>query len=208
MVAHGPPAPYIACSTRATRPGDVVEQDITQLLHAWHLGDRDALAQALPRIYDALRRSAVQRLRGERAQTLNPTALVHEALLRMLGNDTDFVSRAHFLGIAALHMRSILIDQARARQAAKRGGGVVHVTLGATDAGAAFDAGSVLDLLALDQALTRLADRDARAARVMEMSCFAGMEQEEIAAAVGISVPTVARDMRFARAWLNRELAA
>jgi RNA polymerase sigma factor (TIGR02999 family) len=185
-----------------------VEQDITQLLHAWHRGDRDALALAMPRIYDALRRSAVQRLRGEREQTLNPTALVHEALLRMLGNDTDFVSRAHFLGIAALHMRSILIDHARARQAAKRGGGALHVTLGATAEGAATDAGNVLDLLALDQALTRLADHDARAARVMEMSCFAGMEQDEIAAAVGVSVPTVARDMRFARAWLNRELAA
>lgn len=186
-----------------------MEQDITQLLHAWHGGDRDALGIAMPRIYDALRRSAAQRMRGEREQTLSPTALVHEALLRMLGNDTDFVSRAHFLGIAALHMRSILIDHARARQAAKRGGGALHVTLGATDAGAAFDGGSsVLDLLALDQALTRLAEQDARAARVMEMTCFAGMEQDEIAAAVGISVPTVARDMRFARAWLNRELAA
>ena len=185
-----------------------MEQDITQLLHAWHLGDRDALALAMPRIYEALRRSAVQRLRGERSQTLNPTALVHEALLRMLGNDTDFVSRAHVLGIAALHMRSILIDQARARQAAKRGGGALHAPLGPTGAGAAIDVGSVLDLLALDQALTRLADHDGRAARVMEMSCFAGMEQDEIAAAVGISVPTVARDMRFARAWLNRELAA
>jgi RNA polymerase sigma factor (TIGR02999 family) len=185
-----------------------VEQDITQLLHAWHRGDRDALGIAMPRIYDALRRSAAQRMRGEREQTLSPTALVHEALLRMLGNDTDFVSRAHFLGIAALHMRSILIDHARARQAAKRGGGALHVTLGASGAGSAIAAGSVLELLALDQALTRLADHDARAARVMEMSCFAGMEQEEIAAAIGISVPTIARDMRFARAWLNRELSA
>jgi RNA polymerase sigma factor (sigma-70 family) len=82
------------------------------------------------------------------------------------------------------------------------------VTLGASGAGSAIAAGSVLELLALDQALTRLADHDARAARVMEMSCFAGMEQEEIAAAIGISVPTIARDMRFARAWLNRELSA
>lgn len=185
-----------------------MEQDITQLLHAWHRGDRDALALAMPRIYDALRRSAAQRLRGERGQTLDPTALVHEALLRMLGNDTDFASRAHFLGVAALHMRSILIDHARSRQAAKRGGGAVHVTLGAAGEDAAYGGGNVFDLLALDQALTRLADHDARAARVMEMSCFAGMEQEEIAAAVGVSVPTVARDMRFARAWLNRELAA
>ncbi len=183
-----------------------MEQDITQLLHAWHRGDRDALAAAMPRIYDALRRSAAQRLRGEREQTLDPTALVHEALLRMLGNETDFASRAHFLGIAALHMRSILIDHARARMAAKRGGGVMHVTLGAE--ADAHDQRSVFDLLALDQALTRLAAHDERAARVMEMSCFAGMEQGEIATVVGISVPTVARDMRFARAWLNRELAA
>jgi len=185
-----------------------VEQDITQLLHAWHMGDRAALAIAMPRIYDALRRSAAHRLRGEREQTLNPTALVHEALLRMLGNDTDFASRAHFLGIAALHMRSILVDHARARQAAKRGGGALHVTLGATDAAPIGDAGNMLDLLALDQALTRFADHDARAARVVEMSCFSGMDQQEIAAVMGVSVPTVARDMRFARAWLSRELLA
>jgi RNA polymerase sigma factor (TIGR02999 family) len=184
-----------------------MEQDITQLLHAWHLGDREALSAAMPRIYEALRRTAAQRLRGEREQTLSPTALVHEALLRMLGADTDFVSRAHFLGIAALHMRSILIDQARARQAAKRGGGALHVTLGsATLENSSGD--GLFDLLALDQALNQLAGADARAARVMEMSCFAGMEQDEIAAAIGISVPTVARDMRFARAWLTRELAA
>jgi RNA polymerase sigma factor (TIGR02999 family) len=183
-----------------------MEQDITQLLHAWQRGDRGALGAAMPGLYAALRRSAVRRLRGERGLTLNPTALVHEALLRILGSQGDFASRAHFLGVAALHMRSILVDQARARGAAKRGNGVLHVTLGAGEEAAARD--GIVDLLALDQALRHLAEADPRAARVMEMSCFAGMEQEEIAAAVGISVPTVARDMRFARAWLNRELAS
>jgi RNA polymerase sigma factor (TIGR02999 family) len=181
-----------------------MEQDITQLLREWRLGDAAALSAAMPQIYEALRRLALRRLRGERAQTLNPTALVHEALLRILGSAADFVSRAHFLGVAALHMRSILVDQARARNAARRGGGALHVTLGEDVAASE----GIVDLLALDQALARLGVADARAARVMEMSCFAGMAQEEIAAAIGISVPTVARDMRFARAWLNRELAA
>jgi RNA polymerase sigma factor (TIGR02999 family) len=145
------------------------------------------------------------RLRSEHDATLNPTGLVHEALLRLLGGSPDFASRAHFLGVAALHMRSVLVDQARARLAAKRGGGAIKVTLDAYAemAGAHTD----LDLLALDQALEQLAGQDPRAAQVMEMTCFAGMRHDEVATAVGVSVPTVERDLRFARAWLNRALA-
>lgn len=181
-----------------------MDANITGLLHAWHGGDRAALAQAMPDLYAELRRMAAARLRGEHEATLNPTALVHEVLLRLFGASPDFASRAHFLGVAALHMRSVLVDQARARLAAKRGGGALKVTLDgyAEAAGAHVD----LDLLALDQALDQLAVHDPRAAQVMEMTCFAGMRHDEAATAIGVSVPTVERDLRFARAWLNRAL--
>jgi RNA polymerase sigma factor (TIGR02999 family) len=182
-----------------------LDANITGLLHAWRDGDRDALAAAMPGLYEELRRMAAARLRSEREATLSPTGLVHEALLRLLGSDADFDSRAHFLGVAALHMRSVLVDQARARLAAKRGGGALKVTLDGHDE--AVGGQVELDLLALDQALQQLAAHDRRAARVMEMTCFAGMRHDEVAAAVGVSVPTVERDLRFARAWLNRALA-
>ena len=182
-----------------------MDANITSLLHAWRGGDRAALAAAMPDLYVELRRMAAARLRGEREATLDPTGLVHEALLRLLGGDADFSNRAHFLGVAALHMRSVLVDQARARLAEKRGGGALKVTLDGCiePAGAEVE----LDLLALDQALEQLGAHDRRAAQVMEMTCFAGMRHDEVAAAVGISVPTVERDLRFARAWLNRALA-
>jgi RNA polymerase sigma factor (TIGR02999 family) len=181
-----------------------MDADITELLHAWRGGDRAALAAAMPGLYESLRRIAAARLEGESAVTLSPTGLVHEAMLRLLGSHVDFASRSHFLGVAALHMRGVLVDQARARLAARRGGGAVRITLDAAVEPEADDA--ALDLLALDQALRSLNAEDRRAAAVMEMSCFAGMQREEIATAIGISVPTVDRDLRFARAWLNRAL--
>jgi RNA polymerase sigma factor (TIGR02999 family) len=180
--------------------------DVTELLHAWRGGDRSALERLMPRLYDTLREMAAVRLRREGAQqTLEPTALVHEALLRLLGSDTDWQNRAHFLAFAAMHMRSVLVDHARSRLAAKRGGDIVVVTLSAAESseGQRIE----LDLLALDQALNQLHAEDSRIARVVEMSYFAGMEREEIAAVVGVSVPTVDRDLRFARAWLNRVLS-
>jgi RNA polymerase sigma factor (TIGR02999 family) len=182
-----------------------VDANITGMLLAWHGGDRAALAAAMPSLYDTLRHMAAARLRGENDATLSPTGLVHEALLRLLGGAADFASRAHFLGVAALHMRAVLVDQARARLAAKRGGGAVMVTLD-PNADVGKDDGA-LDLLALDQALDQLDQHDPRAAQVMEMTCFAGMQREEIASVIGVSVPTVDRDLRFARAWLNRALA-
>ena len=182
-----------------------MDTNITGMLQAWRGGDRAALATAMPSLYDTLRRMAAARLRGENDATLNPTGLVHEALLRLLGGAADFSNRAHFLGVAALHMRAVLVDQARARLAAKRGGGAVMVTLDPNvDVGA--DEGA-LDLLALDQALDQLDQHDPRAAQVMAMTCFAGMQREEIASVIGVSVPTIDRDLRFARAWLNRALA-
>ncbi len=186
--------------------GMAEEGEVTRLLHAWHAGDRDALEKLMPQLYDVLRAMAVARIRREGpAQTLNPTALVHEALIRLIGSDVDWKSRSHFLALAALHMRTVLVDQARGRQSDKHGGGDVRVTLSQADVGQ--DGQMELDLLALDQALHRLQEHDERSARIVEMSYFAGMHREEIAEAIGVSVPTVDRDLRFARAWLNQALS-
>lgn len=179
--------------------------EVTELLHAWRGGDRAALERLMPRLYDSLREMAAQRLLREPvAQTLNPTGLVHEALVRLIGSDVDWRNRAHFLALAALHMRSVLVDQARQRNAEKRGGTAMRVTLSQVDS--ERDSNTELDLLALDQALEQLKHHDERSARIVEMSYFAGMEREEIAHVVGISVPTVDRELRFARAWLNQAL--
>ncbi len=183
-----------------------MDANITGLLQAWRDGDHAALAAVLPNLYDELRRMAASRLRGERAVTLDATALVHEALLRLLGGNADFASRAHFLGVAALHMRGVLVDHARARLAAKRGGGALKVTFDAAAESSGDD--NAFDLLALDQALNGLDEQDPRSAQVMQMTCFAGMQRDEIASVLGVSVPTVDRDLRFARAWLNRALAS
>jgi RNA polymerase sigma factor (TIGR02999 family) len=180
--------------------------DITGLLHAWRGGDRAALDAVLPRLYDTLRAMAASRLRRESAeQTLNPTALVHEALIRLIGSETDWENRAHFLALAALHMRAVLVDQARLRLSDKHGGGLVRVTMSQSNEAAQ---GQVeMDVLALDEALRQLQLHDERSARILEMSYFAGMQREEIASVVGVSVPTVDRDLRFARAWLNQALS-
>lgn len=183
----------------------VVDAQITQLLHDWHDGDQAALQALMPMVYDTLRSMAARRMQGERAgHTLQPTALVHESMIRMLGAKPTFHDRAHFMALAALTMRSVLVDQARARKAQRRGGGALAVTF--TDGSGPRD-GVDLDVLALDQALSALASEDARAAKIVELFYFGGLEREEIAAAVSVSVPTVDRDLRFARAWLNNELA-
>lgn len=183
-----------------------MDQDITQLLHDWRGGDAASLERLMPLLYDTLRDMAARRMRGEPAEaTLQPTALVHEALLRMLGDAPQAADRAHFLALAALNMRSVLVDHARARQSQRRGGGALVVTLSRAEP---MGADSIdVDLLALDQALSALAAHDARTARSVELFYFGGMEREEIALELGVSVPTVDRDLRFARAWLNRELA-
>lgn len=182
-----------------------MQADITQLLHDWHAGDNHSLERLMPMVYDKLREMAARRMRGERADsTLQPTALVHEAVLRMLGDAPQANDRVHFLALAALNMRSVLVDHARARQAQRRGGHAIAVTLShADEAGAeAID----VDLLALDQALDALTASDARAGRAVELFYFGGLERQEIAQVLETSVPTVDRDLRFARAWLNRAL--
>ncbi|HJR73870.1 MAG TPA: ECF-type sigma factor [Luteimonas sp.] len=181
-------------------------EELTRLLHAWREGDSASRDRLVAQVYDTLRDMAAARLRrGEGGRTLQPTVVVHEALLRLLGADTAWEDRAHFFALAALKMRAVLVDHARARAAEKRGGDAVALTLSHADREAG--GGVEYDVLALHQALEKLAERDERAARGVEMAYFGGMERDEIACVLGVSVPTVERDLRFARAWLNRQLA-
>jgi RNA polymerase sigma factor (TIGR02999 family) len=178
--------------------------EVTRLLHAWSGGDaaaRDRLAAA---VYDELRRLARVHLRGERADhTLGTGGLVHEAYLRLLDVErVDWQGRAHFLAMASRTMRRVLVDWAKARNAQKRGAGAAHVELDEGRLLSDEDAATVLDL---DDALARLEAVAPRPARALEARYFGGLTNEEAAAALAVSVATVERDLRFARAWLARE---
>ena len=184
------------------------ESEVTAALAAWSGGDREALARVLPQIYDELRVLAAQHLRKERAgHTLQATALVNEAFLRLAGRERVHVeARVQFFAVAAQAMRRVLVDHARRRQAEKRGGAESPVPL--TDVAESELATSQrVDLLDVDDALVRLAALDPRQAQVVELRFFAGLEIEEIAAALAISESTVRREWRMARAWLRHQLA-
>lgn len=179
----------------------------TQLLIRLEEGDESALEQLLPLVYAELRRLAGGLLRHERAgHTLQATALVHEAYLRLAGSGpVSAKSRAHFLGVAARVMRQVLVDHARARRAEKRGGGEIAVPL---DEGLAKADEKSQALLALDDALKDLATLDKRKADVIEMRYFGGLSGEEISEALGISLSTVTRDLRMAESWLAQHMGA
>lgn len=179
---------------------------VTQLLLDWSKGKREALNELMPMVYQELRKLASGYLRSERPDhTLQPTALIHEAYLRMIGHDMpEWQSRAHFFGVAARLMRQILVEHARTRQAVKRGGDQQKISL--DDAPQVFAQGDAAELLALDHALTKLSSLDERRARILEMRAFAGMSVEETAEALGVSDRTVKREMRLAQAWIRREL--
>lgn len=184
--------------------------DVTGLLLQWSQGDEQALEQLLPLIYDECRRIAARQLRHERAEhTLEPTALVHEMYLRLADQRrTTWENRAHFFGIAARLMRRILVDHARAHCAAKRGGSIIFLSLEV--AGEAADdvaaERGVADVLAVDDALERLAALDPDQMRIVELRFFAGLTVEETAHVLGRSARTVKREWRLAKAWLFREL--
>lgn len=180
--------------------------DLTVLLRQLAQGRRDALDELVPVVYDTLRQIAHAQLARERSgHTLSTTGLVHEAYLRLVNiNEVDWKDRAHFLAVAARVMRRILIDYARSRRREKRGGGAVRVSL---SEGAVAAVGQADDLLALDEALSRLEQHSERQCRVVEYRCFGGLTIEETAAALSTSIATVKRDWAFCRAWLNRELA-
>jgi RNA polymerase sigma factor (TIGR02999 family) len=181
--------------------------EVTALLARWRRGDEAAVAELMPVVYGELHRLASTAMRGERRDhTLQATALVHEAYLRLAGGVTPaWRDRLHFYAVAARTMRRILVDHARRQRSARRGGGAAQVTL-ADDA--LPSAPPAVDLLDLDDALEELACHDRRKARVVELYLFAGLTAAETAAALEVSEPTVRLDVRLARAWLVRRLHA
>lgn len=184
-------------------------QEITSLLRAWRGGDiqsRDRLVEA---VYATLRQIAAARLAGTPdSVTLRPTVLVHEAVLRMLQQHTDYSDRVHFFALVSLKMRDVLVDFARSRASAKRGGGRSDVTLSWVDRMVPNEGTSAEhEALALHQALLRLGENDQRAANAIVLTYFGGMNRDEVALALDVSPATLDRDLRFARAWLSRELS-
>jgi RNA polymerase sigma factor (TIGR02999 family) len=183
-----------------TRP-----QQVTELLLAWSQGDRGALDALVPHLQHELRRLARRHLAGERAgHSLQPTALVNEAYLRLVGlHSMPWQNRAQFFAIAARLMRNILVDHARSRRYQKRGGGAKQITL---IEGLVASPARGTDLVALDDALNALSQLDPRRARVVELRFFGGLTIEETAAALKVSPETVMRDWKLAKSWLMREL--
>jgi RNA polymerase sigma factor (TIGR02999 family) len=181
--------------------------EVTNLLRSWGRGEEDAANRLLAVIYDDLHAQAARAMRREGGEhTLQATALVHEAYLRLVDQKhVDWKNRAHFFAIAAQSMRRVLVDHARGRLAEKRGGGVEKVTL--SDAAVGSNDDDAVDVLALHDALERLAALDPDQARVVELRYFGGMNIDETAEALGISAATVKREWAVARAWLKRELS-
>lgn len=182
-------------------------RDVTQILLAWSAGQTGAEDSLFQLVYDELKRIARQYLEKERAgHTLQPTALVHEAYLRMVDQTrVNWQNRAQFYGVAATMMRRILVNHARGLATQKRGGGATSLSL---DEAKFSPAENANDLLDLDEALTRLAQLDKRKSRVVELLYFGGLENKEAAEVLGVSEKTVQRDWQMARSWLYRELAS
>jgi RNA polymerase sigma factor (TIGR02999 family) len=179
---------------------------VTRLLVQWADGDRQAMEDLLPLVYDELRRLAGSYLRRENpGHTLQNTALVHEAYLRLVDQEVSWQSRAHFFGIAAQMMRRILVDHARTKNAAKRGDGACRVTL---DEALVSTESRDVDVLALDQAMNKLAELDKQQSQIVELRFFGGLSIEDTAEILKISPATVKRDWAMAKAWLYREMQA
>jgi len=184
-------------------PDDTPEpSDVTRLLRRWRDGDPKALDDLTPLVYEELRRLARRQMGAERPDhTLQATALVHEAFLRIVDSEVPWRDRVHFFALAARQMRRILVDHARARSAQKRGGDGARISLDSASPVAAS-----ASMVELDDLLERLEALDARKARVVELHLFAGLSYEETAEALGVAPVTVHRDLTFARAWLQRAL--
>lgn len=181
--------------------------EVTSLLGQLRTGDREAFDRVFPLVYGELRRIADRQLRGERSNhTLQPTALVNEAYVKLAGSaGMEYQDRVHFVAVAARAMRQILVDHARRRDAAKRGGGRANTTLDGKEIGLGA-AGSDVELLALDAALDRLESLDPRIRQVVEFRFFGGLTDGEIAEVLGVTTRTVQRDWVKGRAWLYKEL--
>lgn len=182
------------------------EPQFTNWLNAWKSGDAAARDALLPHLYDELRRLARRAMSAEApGHTLQTTALVHEAYLRLVQATPDISGREHFCALAARLMRRILVDHARSRDRQKRGGGQVHVSLTAAEG---VEGEQEADILVLDAALERLAAKDERMAQAVELVYFGGLSYEQTAVELGISRSTLGDDLKFARAWLRAEMQA
>ena len=182
----------------------MISPGITELIRLWGQGDRDAADRLFPMVYDELRRIAERYFRAEGpGHTLQPTALVHDLYIKLTRQDTQFRDRRHFYAVAARQMRHLLIDHARAANAAKRGGALARVELLQDPAG---PAGAGFEALALHEALEALEKLDARVAAAVELRYFAGLTEKEAAEALDVSVATFKRDWVFAQAWLRARL--
>jgi RNA polymerase sigma factor (TIGR02999 family) len=181
-------------------------QNVTEMLRDWRNGDQEALEQLIPVVYDELHRQAARYLRREHpGHTLQTTALIHEAYLRLIKQQNiEWQNRAHFYAIAARLMRQILVDHARRRQATKRGGSDIKVPL---EEAMVISPGENVDLVALDEALTRLAAIDPQQSRIVELRYFSGLSVEETAEVLGVSSRTVKRDWNVAKAWLRQQIS-
>lgn len=178
--------------------------NVTQLLLEWRSGNQEALDRLMPLVYNELRRLARHYMKRERREhTLQPTALVNEAYIRLVDMKVSWQDRTHFFAVAARLMRRMLVDHARATHRAKRDGGDAKISLDEIGEASSKPA---LDLVALDEALTRFATFDPRKAEIVELHFFGGLTNEEVAEALGISRATVQRELRLAKAWLNHEL--
>lgn len=188
------------------RPDDAHTRGrVSVLLGRWREGDAGAVESLIPLVYDELRRLARRAFRGERTgHTLQTTALVHEAYQRLVGAEVDWQDRAHFFAVAAQMMRRILVDHSRAASSKKRGG---HGRPAALDGSEPGGVPPSWDLIDVDRALSRLAERDPRKAEVLELHYFAGLTSDEIGKLLGVAGSTVRGELRLARAWLRRELA-
>ncbi|MDX2180801.1 MAG: sigma-70 family RNA polymerase sigma factor [Bryobacteraceae bacterium] len=184
----------------------MADTEFTGLLSGWRAGDPAALDRLTPLVFDELHRLAIHYMAGERrGHTLQPTALVNEAFLKLSGDRAiDWESRSHFVAIAANHMRRILVDYARKKKAEKRGGDAAPVTLKDDHA---VTGGAMAEILTLDEALDRLGKVDERKLRAVEMRFFGGMEMQEIALVLGVHAKTIQNDLRMATAWLRSELS-
>ena len=180
--------------------------EVTTLLKAWGDGDESARDRLMPLVYDELRRLARQHMRREKPDhVLQTTALVHEAYLRLIDqNQTHFKNRAHFFGISARLMRQILVDHARRRNGAKRGGGMTTVAL---DDASNLAQQQATNVLLIDEALSALAEKDSRQSEIVELRFFGGLSIEETAEVLNVSPGTVMRDWTFARAWLENQIS-
>lgn len=178
---------------------------VTQLLRAWRDGEPDALEQLAPIIYEEMHRLARGVFRGESAgHTLQPTALVHEAFLHLIDADVDWQNRAHFYAIAARQIRRVLVNHAVAKKRAKRGGAAVPVSLEQAEEVSTAEGAEITDI---DDALTRLAEFDARKSQILELHYFGGLTYEEMAEATQLSTTTLHTELRLAKAWLKDTLS-